>query len=317
MKSYKMNLGMVDVILPIYKPNHFVFEAINSVINQTYKNWILHIVDDASGDNYLEKIKQKYGFLNSKIKYYQLEKNRRQAFARNYAISKGYGEYIAFIDQDDVWVKEKLEKQIEIIKHDKSFACHTNLSFIDITNKTIRQHHADNENNFRNNIIWNAISPISLTKIMYAGTHIRLVSSMVSRKAFIDVGGFDDSLFGGEDWEFWIRFSNKYKISHLSDILINRRMSDLNTSDVHKYDRQLSKLRALKKIETANYFSDEKIVNAKRYQIFKSIIFSAKKENFTEIKQVILGFVLGNPSNIYNNFKLLVFLTLKLTGLQK
>ena len=82
---------------------------------------------------------------------------------------------------------------------------------------------------------------------MFEGTYIRLVTSMVSRKAFVDVGGFDSSLFGGEEWEFWIRFSHIYKISHLQDVLVKRRISNLNTSSVYKFERQVNKLIALKK----------------------------------------------------------------------
>jgi len=94
---------LVDVILPIYKPDEKVYEAIDSVLAQTYTNWHIYIIDDASKDDSLKKIQEKYADWSNKITYFKFEKNKRAAACRNYAIKQGNGKYIAFIDQDDRW----------------------------------------------------------------------------------------------------------------------------------------------------------------------------------------------------------------------
>lgn len=101
---------VVDVILPNYNKSQFVEEAINSVTKQTYKNWRLYIIDDNSTDSSIKKIDK---FSNMKnIKIIKLKKNKGPSFCRNYSIRISKSKYIAFIDSDDVWSINKLEKQI-------------------------------------------------------------------------------------------------------------------------------------------------------------------------------------------------------------
>ena len=100
----------VDVILPNYNKFNFLEEAIDSVLNQTFKNWKLYIIDDASTDESLSIIKK---FSNqSNISIIKLKKNMGPSFCRNYAIRISDSKYISFIDADDTWDKFKLEKQI-------------------------------------------------------------------------------------------------------------------------------------------------------------------------------------------------------------
>ena len=110
----------VDVILPNYNKAEFLEEAINSVITQTYKNWHLYIVDDNSNDNSIKVIDK---FLNlENVTVIKLYKNKGPSFCRNYAMRISKSKYISFIDSDDSWLSDKLEKQITFMeKHDLSF----------------------------------------------------------------------------------------------------------------------------------------------------------------------------------------------------
>ena len=104
----------VDVILPNYNKGKYLKEAINSVIEQTYRNWNLYIIDDNSTDNSIQIIDQ---FLNLKnIKVIKLYKNKGPSFCRNYAMRISKAKYISFIDSDDTWFTNKLEKQIYFMK---------------------------------------------------------------------------------------------------------------------------------------------------------------------------------------------------------
>ena len=110
----------VDVILPNYNKAEFLEEAINSVITQTYKNWHLYIVDDNSNDNSIKVIDK---FLNlENVTVIKLYKNKGPSFCRNYAMRISKAKYISFIDSDDTWLSDKLEKQIIFMeKYNLSF----------------------------------------------------------------------------------------------------------------------------------------------------------------------------------------------------
>ncbi len=107
----------IDIILPNFNSAKYISETINSVINQSFKKWKLIIVDDASKDgakNILSKFKN-----DKRIKIYWLKKNKGAGFCRNYAIKKSNSKYVAFIDSDDVWKKNKLKLQLEFMKKNK------------------------------------------------------------------------------------------------------------------------------------------------------------------------------------------------------
>jgi teichuronic acid biosynthesis glycosyltransferase TuaG len=110
--------NLVSIITPSYNSSEFIEETINSVLNQTYTNWEMIIVDDVSADNSIEII-QKYIKINSKIKLIELENNSGAAVARNTAIKAAKGRFIAFLDSDDLWLPEKLEKQINFMLKNK------------------------------------------------------------------------------------------------------------------------------------------------------------------------------------------------------
>jgi len=110
----KKKKAKIDIILPNYNSHEFIVETIKSIINQNYSNWVLTIVDDNSNTKTKNILKK---FLkNKKIKIYWLKKNKGAGFCRNYAIKKTNYSYIAFIDSDDIWKKNKLKNQINFMK---------------------------------------------------------------------------------------------------------------------------------------------------------------------------------------------------------
>lgn len=103
----------MSIVTPTYNCAKFIAETIDSVLQQTYSNWEMIIVDDASKDN-TEEIVKRYD--DNRIKYIRLEENGGAAVARNTAMREAKGKYIAFLDSDDLWKPEKLEKQIAFMK---------------------------------------------------------------------------------------------------------------------------------------------------------------------------------------------------------
>lgn len=125
---------LVSVIMPSYNTAKYISETIESVLTQTYTNWELIIVDDCSTDNTDEVVKP---FLSDdRIKYIKNEKNSGAAVSRNRALREAKGKWIAFLDSDDLWVTEKLEKQIEFMEKNDYHFSYTNYIEIDEESKT-------------------------------------------------------------------------------------------------------------------------------------------------------------------------------------
>ena len=121
MENKKKKKTQVDIILPNYNSHQFIVETIKSIINQNYSHWKLTIVDDNSNKQTKEILK-KFS-KNKKIKIYWLKKNQGAGFCRNYGIKKTKSPYVAFIDSDDIWKKNKLKNQINfMIKNNYSFS---------------------------------------------------------------------------------------------------------------------------------------------------------------------------------------------------
>ena len=128
----------IDIIIPNYNNANFLDQSIQSVINQTFKNWKIYIVDDSSTDNSKDVI-LKYKN-NKKIKFFFLKKNRGPSYCRNYAISKSKSHLIAFLDSDDFWSKEKLSKQISFMKKNKLLFTFTDyIPFINTSEKYLKK----------------------------------------------------------------------------------------------------------------------------------------------------------------------------------
>lgn len=115
---------LVSIVTPAYNVEKYIEETIKSVLNQVYKNWEMIIVEDCSKDNTFRLI-QNLSKKDSRIKLYQNDKNRGVSFARNRAIDLAQGKYIAFLDADDLWDKEKLEKQIIFMETNKILLSYT------------------------------------------------------------------------------------------------------------------------------------------------------------------------------------------------
>ena len=119
----KKKEDLVSIITPVYNCEKLLAKTIDCVINQTYKNWELLLVDDCSTDNSYKVINE-YQKRDKRIKYIKLKENSGAAIARNTALNKSKGRFIAYLDSDDLWKKEKLEHQIEfMLKNDYAFTC--------------------------------------------------------------------------------------------------------------------------------------------------------------------------------------------------
>jgi len=200
----------VSVVIPTYNSAQFIVETLESVFAQTYKDYEVIVVDDGSTDNTKEVLKP----YMSKIRYIYKE-NGGAASARNVGIKNAQGEYIAFLDSDDLWLPEKLEKQVRYFeKHpqiDMVFAdC---IRFGEEVSNTPRNYTKRLiSNDMFVNIWWYNIVPTSTV--------------MVRKSCFEKVGLFDESreLETTEDKEMWLRIAREYKVGYLKEIVTKYRV---------------------------------------------------------------------------------------------
>ena len=127
--------GLVSIIMPSYNTGRFIKETIESVLAQTYSDWELIIVDDCSTDNTDEVVGE---FLSDeRIRYIKNDTNSGAAVSRNRALREAKGKWIAFLDSDDLWEPEKLEKQIAFMRDNDYHFSYTNYTEIDEESKPL------------------------------------------------------------------------------------------------------------------------------------------------------------------------------------
>ncbi len=258
---------LVSVIIPTYNRGHLIKKAINSVLNQTYKNLELIVVDDASTDNTEEIIST---ITNPNLIYIKQSSNLGPSVARNKGIEIAKGELIAFLDSDDQWYPEKLEKQINLLLNsDKSIgAVYCGMEFYDFkTNERIGEHiiTVDIKNNFTSGKYF--LTPPMVTVLAY-------------KSVLEEVGGLDSNLKANEDTELAIRICKKYNFALVNESLV-------------KVTRNHEQLMA----NNENYIKAREIIFNKHYDFLsKDILFGLAKQissynilngNFTKAKNFI------------------------------
>jgi len=188
----KSNYSKVSVIIPTYNRADLLPRAINSVLNQIFQNFELIIVDDGSTDN-TRQVVEEFQKKDKRIKYIWQENSGAPAKPRNTGIKNSQGEYIAFLDHDDEWLPQKLEKQLEIFEKNHQ----NNLGFVGCNNFIIKE---DKIQEYKTPKYKN-ILPEILEKCF-----IRSCSGVIIKKSVLNkVGFFDENLKTGDDWDMWIR----------------------------------------------------------------------------------------------------------------
>ena len=129
---------LLSIIIPVYNAEKYIVETLNSIYNQTYKNFEIILVDDCSSDNSAEIIAEQMR-AHPEIVYYLQEKNMGAAVARNTALSLAKGRFVAFLDSDDVWKPEKIEKQLKLLAEKKGAFSFTAIEMINDNGELVKK----------------------------------------------------------------------------------------------------------------------------------------------------------------------------------
>lgn len=230
-----MSEPLVSIITPIYNGERYLLEAIESALAQTYQNFELLLVNDGSTDSSAEIIRP---FLKDLRIIYIEQKNAGVAAARNTAIKQAKGKYIGFLDQDDLWLNNKLEVQIAALEQDGSIALvHSRQDCIDVHG---------------NKIDYDWITGVSgyCFRDMFKRNRIAVLTVLI-RKTIIDkIGLFNEQLPGADDYEMWLRVTLKYPIKYIDQSLVFYRFHDSNISK-NSFKMTILELRTINAILSA------------------------------------------------------------------
>ena len=209
-----MNEPLVSVIIPNYNYENFIVRTVESVFSQTYKNFEIVVVDDGSNDNSI-KVLNTFG---NKIKIIEQE-NAGVSAARNNGVKNSTGDYIAFLDADDVWLPEKLEKQMKKFETDSETGfVHSSMKLINSEDKQIGEICNGMEGQVSEEFL-----RFKKGVVVGAGS-----TGVVKREIFNEIGGFDSRLSTAADWDFCYRIAKKYKIGFVEEPLVLYLIHDSN-----------------------------------------------------------------------------------------
>jgi len=257
---------LVSIIMPAYNAEKTILESIESVLRQTYINWELIVVNDGSKDSTSVVV---LATNDERIRLIEQE-NGCVANARNNGINNAKGEYIAFLDSDDLWVEEKLERQIGRLVGGKYKMCYAKTWCF-----------GENSNQTSDCFVNVAFDFEDKDKILIYD-FIPILTVLIAKDVLDEVGYFDETLRGVEDWDLWIRVLQKCDAIYLDEFLAKYRISSTGLSGNFE-----------------KHFIEEEKVWMKHIDLYSKEI-SSYRQWFANKKQTIIA---KQNRNIFNFFK--------------
>ena len=261
------NTHKVSVIIPTYNRAHLIARSIESVLNQTYREFELIVVDDGSTDNTEEVVKS---FNDQRIRYIRYQMNEGAATARNTGIRAARGDYIAFQDSDDEWHPDKLEKQINILlNYKEEMVIYTDMERI----------YQNGEAVYWKSPTINSFELIDERTIDYKPMGIGITTVVLKRSCFETVGLFDEKLPRFIDLDFLIRLSKVFRFYHMKEALVKYYFNEGISTNSHS------------------------LVMARKRLIEKYCLELQKNKSHLARQYLLTGIALGRDSNLSESKK--------------
>lgn len=265
----------VSVIIPTYKRSDYLIRAINSVLNQTYENIEIIVVDDNGIGNefQIENEKKLSKYVDEKkIIYLKHDINKNGAAARNSGLKVASGDFITFLDDDDFFLKQRIELLVKELEDNQHFDA-VYSSMVKIKNNHIYNYRVGNKNG---NLMEDVLSQYS-----FFGTGSNM---FFTKKAIDKIGEFDETFFRFQDLEYMARFfENEFNICSVNKVLVVKCEED--TMNVPNYERM-----KLAKEMFSNKFADSiKRINFKNimYCIYKELYIFSSGNNHIEASRIL------------------------------
>lgn len=237
----------VSIIIPTYNSSRFIKRTIGSVLAQTFRDWELIIVDDCSKDS-TELAVREFSKFDKRIKFFKTPENSGgPATPKNIGVEKAEGEYIAFLDHDDEWFPEKLEKQLRVFQNSKDENLGLVSCYINLVNEKTKKTTTKIKNFKETDVLF------------YLSQYNFFVTSsciMVKKKVFEKIGLFDSRFTVSDDWDMWLRIIRaNYSVSSTKEFLVNYYTGQNNLSRIENMDIQKKEFFLLKEKSDGTDFS--------------------------------------------------------------
>jgi glycosyltransferase involved in cell wall biosynthesis len=278
-------MSLISVIIPVYNSEKTIQETLKSVLNQTFSDFEVIVINDGSQDSTLEIISS---IQDSRLKVFSYP-NSGISPSRNRGLSHASGEFIAFLDHDDLWTPDKLESQLRALQENPQAA--VAYSWTDLI---------DESNQFRGECARTNVTGNAHAKLLSANFLHTASNPLIRKEALIKVGGFDESVFGPEDWDLFLRLAAQYHFVAVPRTQVLFRVTAGSAST--NVSRQEAE--SLKVIERAFNQAPESLQHLKKYSLsnlymyltFKALeVPSGRQNGFTAARCLRLA-VKNDPS---------------------
>lgn len=264
----------VAVIIITYKrPIDILMRAVKSVINQTYKDWNLYVVNDAPEEVTLSfQIRKTLSELaDSRVSYLSYEKNHGSNYARNYGLTHSISTFVAFLDDDDEWLPNKLEKQVEQIQKSDEIALVSCGFWLNVNGKINGKKKAFPKKD-------ESLSDLLIDNYI-GGTSFPLLR----RKAIIEAGGFDEEMPSCQEYDLWLRLRFKYKFATVDEPLA---IYYISSDSIYKKSQQ-------------RYYEGDQRILAKYREFFNA----DKKAYNIHLNEMAYNFLISHEYSYYLDYK--------------
>lgn len=277
-----------SVIIPLYNKENFVLNTIKSVLNQTFTDYEIIIIEDCSTDKSLEIVSK---IENDTIRIIRHEKNKGLSASRNTGIKNANANYLAFLDADDLWKEDYLQELFQLTNdfpEAKLFA--TNYEEFYSDNKILVPE--NNSKNLKNNSLIPDFFEISLAQPLYCPS-----SFCVEKSIFETIGFYDETITFGEDVDFNIRANNEFLLAYCKKPLVQYLILSENQITQSKLSGKI--ITNFDKFETKNHSKSlKKFLDFHRYIMAKHYKLEGNNENFMKMKNGISTSSLNNKQLI-------------------
>ncbi|NJK38063.1 MAG: glycosyltransferase [Oscillatoriales cyanobacterium RM1_1_9] len=277
-------MAAISVIIPVYNGEKTIQETVQSVLNQTFSDIELIVINDGSTDFTLDCLKQ---ISDERLKIFSYP-NAGLSASRNRGIARSSGELIAFIDADDLWTADKLRSQWQVLQMNSDFTvAYSWTDYINEYSQFLRR-------GGRLSVQGNAYPYLLLNNILENGS-----SPLIRRHAFEEVGTFNESLKAAEDWEMWIRLAARYAFITVPQPQILYRVSSGSMS-ANVVRQEVETLKVIQQSfaqapDEYQFLKSASLANFYKYLTFKALDGNPKRRNGLVASQFLAKFLINDP----------------------
>lgn len=253
-------MPLISVIIPVYNAESTIRETVESVLKQSFSDFELIVINDGSTDSTVEILSQIH---DPRMKVYSYP-NAGPNHSRNRGLSQASGEYVSFIDGDDLWTEDKLEAQLRALqKNPQAAVAYSWTNSIDESGEFLRR---------GSYISWSGdvYEKLLLNDFIESGSN-----PLIRRQAIVEVGGFDESLPAAQDWDMWLRLAARYHFAVVPSIqILYRVVNNSWSSNVARMER--ASLRVIERAyaeapASMQHLKPISLANRYKYLTFKAL----------------------------------------------